>query len=85
VVEGVVLVVRGEIDREGKVPFVESDVAAGVDATRGTIQTSVSFVFGSIPDEDTRNRSGCKLVWDGGRSVRVAEAPVHTEVVVARG
>jgi hypothetical protein len=76
-------VVRCEIDREGKAPFVKSDVPTGVDATRGTIQTS--FVVGGIADEDTRDGSGCKLVGDGGCSVRVAEAPVHTEMVVAGG
>jgi hypothetical protein len=75
--------VRCEIDREGKAPFIKSDMPASVDATRGTIQTS--FVVGGIADEDTRDGSGCKLVGDGGRSVRVAEAPVHMEMVIAGG
>ena len=38
-----------------------------------------------VADEDASDRMGCKFVWSGVGSARIAKAPENTQAIIGRG
>jgi hypothetical protein len=59
------------VGREGENILVEGDMATGIDTAGFTIQTTVAFLFLSIANKNTRNRTGTEFVRNSGRKIGV--------------